>query len=222
MSAENAHRVRILFGGSFDPPTAAHRQLIEIALGAHPCAELVVIPAGTAPNKRDRATTPARHRLEMARIAFRDLPRVRVSDEEIVRGGTSWTVETLERHRDELGKSARLFFLLGADSLLGFGKWRQPQRILELAKILAVARPGFDLRDLDAVEDLDATTKTRLRAGILVGSGPDISSTELRARVRDAHGRGTEATAAKTDTIPHLDPAVRAYIDRHGLYQDPA
>lgn len=203
---------RILYGGSFDPPTMAHRFLVDTALRAYEGTdglEVVVIPAGTAPHKRDRETTAAEHRLGMCRAAFDDLaPRVRISDEEIVRGGTSWTVDTLARHREELGDDAELCFLLGADSLLSFDKWREPQRILRLARILAVARPGFPLERLDQLEGLDASERAKLRSGILEGEGPDVSSTMLRARFAEGRAPGPSLLA----------PRVLDYIDRHGLY----
>ena len=202
---------RILFGGSFDPPTRAHQQLVEIALAALPRAELVVIPAGRAPHKQGRHASLPEQRLAMARLAFTELPRVRVSDEEILRPETSWTVKTLERHRAQLGPDAQLYFLLGADSLLSFASWREPQRILSLAKILSVARPGFDLCQINSIEGLDSASKARLRAGILEGSGPQISSTDLRVSIQNGQRPGPEKIAAP----------VLAYIEAHGLYREP-
>lgn len=201
-------RTRIVYGGSFDPPTMAHRYLVDVALRAFPDAELLVIPAGVAPHKIGRDTTPAEHRLGMCRAAFGDHPRARISDEEIQRGGTSWTVDTLARHREELGPDAELCFLLGADSLLAFDTWREPERILELARILAVARPGFDLSKLDEIEGLDARARAELREGILEGKGPDISSTSIRASFAEGRAPGPRALA----------PRVLDYIEAHGLY----
>jgi nicotinate-nucleotide adenylyltransferase len=196
----------VLFGGTFDPPTLAHRRLVEIARAAIPGAEIVVIPAGQPPHKAHTACSPASLRLEMARLAFQDLDYVRVSDEECRLPGPSFTVETLERHRRELGER-ELYWLIGSDSLLELPTWRQPERILELAHVLTVARPGFDLAALDRLPGLTSEQRSRLRRGILADAGPPISATEVRQRL----GRGEDVGAG-------VDPRVLAYIAAHRLY----
>ncbi|MCA8971052.1 MAG: nicotinate (nicotinamide) nucleotide adenylyltransferase [Planctomycetes bacterium] len=217
MTAGRGAPVRILFGGSFDPPTLAHRMIAECALASVPNAELVVVPAAVSPHKRDRTTTPASHRLAMVRIAFEGLPRVRVSDEEIVRGGASYTVDTLQLHRDELGPDARLYFLVGADALLSFGRWREPERILTLAKIISVARPDFEFSALDKSEGTTPAMRARLRAGILDCRGPRISSTEVRDLLRSERTRADSETDTKLDSM--MDERVLAYIEAERLYR---
>ena len=202
--------VRIVFGGTFDPPTLAHRMVVECALASIQNAELIVVPAAVSPHKEGSTKTAASHRLAMARLAFDGLPRVRVSDEELVRGGTSFTVDTLQAHRDALGPDARLYFLVGADALLSFGRWREPERILSLAKILSVARPGFDLGQLDHADGLSDVMRARLRAGFLTCDALDISSTQLRQLIADGERPSTN----------HVDASVARYIEEHGLYRD--
>ena len=206
---------RILFGGSFDPPTIGHRRLIEIAGSEFPNAELRVVVAGQAPHKLGRQRTPARQRYAMARIAFVDLPLVRVSDEEIERRGPSYTVETLARHRRELGQRRDLGFLIGGDSLLDFASWREPDRILELARVLTVARPGYAVRALSRLRGLDARQKAKLREDLLDAEGPRISSTEIRAALRR-----TAAIQPRIRATPPrgLEVRVFEYIERHSLY----
>ena len=199
---------RVLFGGSFDPPTIGHRRLLEIAREAFPRAELRVVVAGQAPHKLDRRQTAARHRFAMARIAFVDLDGVHVSNEELVRDGPSYTVDTLARHRREVARRDQLGFLIGGDSLLDFATWREPGRILELARVLTVARPGYATRAIASLSGLDKRQKALLREGILDGKGPDISSTAIRAALR-----------APSSTPPHgLEVRVFEYIERHALY----
>ena len=200
-------RARILFGGSFDPPTRAHRELIEIGLHAFPKAELIVLPAGQAPHKLDAAPTSSALRLAMARLAFGQHARVRVSDEECQQAGPSYTYLTIERHRRELGADAELYWLIGSDSLLDFPTWRYPRRILELAQVLTVARPGFDVGALAGLTGLDRPQKRALRDGILDGAGPPISSTLVRAKF-----------AAQEDVSRFVEPAVLTFIEEHGLY----
>jgi nicotinate-nucleotide adenylyltransferase len=200
-------RTRILFGGSFDPPTLAHRRVVEVARAAFPEAEIVVVPAGAAPHKRRRERTDAEARLAMARLAFAGLAQVRVSDEEVRRPGPSFTVDTLAANRAELGDAADLFWLLGSDSLLDLPHWKEPHRILRLARVLTVARPGFDPAALDHLTGLDAAERGGLRRGVLPGTGPDLSSTEVRDRL----ARGDDVAAS-------VEPAVLAFIRERGLY----
>ncbi|MCB9880880.1 MAG: nicotinate (nicotinamide) nucleotide adenylyltransferase [Planctomycetes bacterium] len=217
MTSGRGAPVRILFGGSFDPPTLAHRLIAECALASVPNAELVVVPAAVSPHKQDRTTTAARHRLAMARIAFEGLPRVRVSDEEIVRGGASYTVDTLQLHRDELGADARLYFLVGADALLSFGRWREPDRILTLAKIISVARPDFEFSALDKSEGTTPAMRARLRAGILDCRGPRVSSTEVRNLLRSGTTSVDSGTGSPLESM--MDKRVLAYIEAEQLYR---
>ncbi len=198
-------RPRILFGGSFDPPQRAHRRAAEIALRAQPAAELVVVPAGRSPHKRRHEAGPE-HRLAMAELAFAGIGRV--SAEELHRPGPSYTVDTVTAHRLELGPGVPLFWLLGSDALAGFPTWREPQRILELARILIVPRPGHDPRAILEDAAFPPEIRGRLAAGILPEEAPAVSSTEVRRRLR-----------AGLPVGELLDPAVLAYIERHGLYR---
>lgn len=198
----------ILFGGSFDPPQLAHRFLIEAARRAHPEAEIVVIPAGRPPHKLDRHLSDDDQRLELCRIAFADLPEVRVSDEELHATEPNYTWKTLERHRAKLGPDVPLYWLLGSDSLLDLPHWRAPDRILHLARILTVPRPGFDVARLDTLPGLTAAQKQELREGILPEEAPPIAATRIR-----------RALAAGEDCSDELDPRVLAAIRQQGMYE---
>ncbi len=148
-------------------------------------------------------------RFELCELAFGSLARVRVSDEEIRRGGTSYTVETLRRHRGELGQEAELCWLLGSDSLLDLESWRKVHEILSLCQILTVPRPGFSVADLEQLSGFDAKEKKQLRAGILGKSlAAPISSTEVRTRL---------AQGQEVSTL--ISPAVLARIRQLGLYR---
>ncbi len=200
-------RARILFGGSFDPPQLAHRFLLEAARKHCREAEILVIPAGRPPHKLDRNLSDDAARLALCKIAFEDMPGVRVSAEELQGTEPNYTWKTLAHHRAELGPDRELYWLLGSDSLLDLPQWREPDRILELADILTVPRPGFDVGALADLPGLTAQQKSKLRAGILPAVAPAIAATQIRQALADGE-----------DCSAELDPRVQTYIHEHGMY----
>jgi nicotinate-nucleotide adenylyltransferase len=187
-----------LFGGTFDPPHVGHLALAEIARDRLRLDEVRFIPSGRPPHKRRGGLTPAARRLEMTRLAVRGNPAFTVSTVEIRRAGPSFTVETLRRVAAE-DPPARLFLLMGADSLDDFASWRDPQAIRRMATLVVAVRPGSR-----AVRGAAA----RRRVVRLENPALAVSSSLVRSLVRA--GR----------TVRYLVPdGVAAYIARHRLYR---
>jgi nicotinate-nucleotide adenylyltransferase len=188
-----------LFGGTFDPPHLGHLVLAECARDRLALDEVRFVPAGEPPHKRGRPVTPTAVRLAMVRLAVRGNRAFVVSTLETRRHGPSFTIETLRAVRAEAPR-ARLFLLMGADSLDEFVTWREPEAILGLATLAVAERPG---RGRPA-----ARLARRGRIAWLDNAEIDLSSSLVRARVRA--GR----------SIRYLVPeAVAAYIARHRLYR---
>jgi len=183
-----------LFGGTFDPPHVGHLALAEAARRRLRLDRVVFVPAGDPPHKRGRRLSPAADRLAMTRLAVRGLPGFEVSDLEIRRRGPSFTVDTLRRlaARDP---GARLYLLLGADSLEEFPTWRDPAGIRRLATLAVAGRPGH--------------RAPRGRGVVRIGGAElDVSSSRLRAQARAGH------------RLRVLVPdAVARYVERHRLYR---
>jgi len=181
-----------LLGGVFDPPHIGHVELARAAMAQLELEALLVLVVADPGHKR--ATTPAETRFELTRLAFEDLPATRVELDRHTR-----TVDSLEER-----KIADAVFILGADELADFSQWKQPERVLELARLAVAMRPGVsDERILEA--------RTRLAAPdrILSFDMPavPISSSEIRERV------------ARGESIDGLVPAqVLDAIMRLGLY----
>jgi nicotinate-nucleotide adenylyltransferase len=204
-----------LFGGTFDPPHFGHLVLAEWARVRLRLERVLFMPAGTPPHKRGRPLTAATHRLAMARLAVRGNPAFQVSDLEARRGGPSFTVDTL-RALHARDPEARLYFLMGADSLADFAGWHEPQAIARLATLVVAGRPGSGdraallgrrFRSLVAGR---STASARGRGRVVVLDNPlvAVSSSELRARARAGL------------SLRYLVPdAVAAYVERHGLYR---
>ena len=185
-----------ILGGVFDPPHNGHVSLARAAISELLLDELLVLVVADPGHKQ--ATTPADVRLELAQQAFDDVPAARVALDRHAR-----TVDSLEERR----MPTDTYFILGADELAGFESWKSPQRVLELVRVAVAMRPGVARDTVEAVRE-------RLGVpGRIVEFEIDplpISSSEIRARVRD--GRAID------DLVP---ASIAEAITRLGLYGQP-
>ena len=195
-------RIGVL-GGTFDPIHNGHLAIAEEARAALGFDQVLFVPAARQPLKRGEHCAEPHQRLEMARLACLGNSAFEVSPIEIERAGPSYTVDTLEALRS-IG-SSDLHFIVGADAAADLYRWRAAGRIVALARIVVIGRPGFALDRAALGQHLP---KLEARLTLLEGPGLDISSSELRHRI--ASGR----------PIRYLTPEpVVEYIARHGLYQ---
>jgi nicotinate-nucleotide adenylyltransferase len=192
-----------LMGGTFDPIHHGHLAAAEECREALGLEHVVFVPNRQPPHKKSYPVTDAEHRYNMCVLATASNAYFSVSRVELSRPGPSYTVDTLRTFRAALGEEVELFFITGADAVLEILSWRAPDAILQECWLVAVHRPGFDLRRLEGV--LGAERAARIITVAMPGL--DISSTELRRRV--AAGR----------SIKYLTPEpVEAYIHKLGLY----
>lgn len=200
-----------LFGGAFDPPHDAHLALARAAIDQLALDRLHVLPTGDAWHK-SRPLSPAADRLAMCRLAFADLPQVRVDDRELRRDGATYTIDTLtELHAEE--PAAQLFLVIGADQAAAFHRWRQAADILRLAIILIAVRadPSGANAVFDAKNPLPGVAVDAARVHPLRLPAMPHSATAVRGLV------------AAGQPVGHLVPApVAGYIATHHLYQSPA
>jgi nicotinate-nucleotide adenylyltransferase len=119
-----------ILGGVFDPPHVGHVALARAAIEHLEFHELLVLVVADPGHKR--AATPAATRLELTRLAFEDVPGVRVELDPYAR-----TVDSLEARRPE-----DALFILGADEVADFSSWKRPERVLELVRLAVAMRPG--------------------------------------------------------------------------------
>lgn len=187
-----------IFGGSFNPPHVGHLVIAEWMREEFGLDRIVWVPAARSPFKVEADLVEPSHRLEMVRCAVQGNPAFDVSDVEIRRGGTSYTVDTLRqltaRHPND-----RLFLLMGSDSLAGFPEWREPEEILAMAGLLVFRRPNVE----------DPPLPEHFREHVRYADAPllAISATDVRER------------CAARKSVRYLVPdAVRVYIQSHDLY----
>lgn len=196
-----------VFGGTFDPIHIGHLAIAEEARSSLDLDEVLVIPAGEPWLKAGQQVAEASHRMAMVELAVKSYPGLRASDIEVRRSGSTYTVDTLAELRQRSAPGTELYLVLGTDSLMDIGRWRQPQRLLELSSLVGIIRPGyteFDPGSLDAISP-GAGAKVRLLKGPML----DVSAATLRRRV----SRGLSITGDVPETV-------EAYILQHGLYRD--
>lgn len=185
-----------IYGGSFDPPHLGHLLPVLDAAEQLGLDGVRFVPAAVQPLKVGYASASPADRLAMTQRLVQGIPGFSVDPAEIDRPGLSYTVDTLADVAAEV-PGAALFLLLGADAYALFEQWRDPERVRRLATIAVMVRG-------------DGAPAPHGRPGVQVlqSRRVDISSTELRARVRD--GR----------TIRGFVPdAVADYIAEHRLYR---
>jgi len=195
MDGERA-AVRVgVFGGTFDPVHVGHLAIGNAALESVPLDRVVFVLARRAPLKERRPVASEADRLAMLELAVAGEPRFSVSRVELDREGPSYTVDTLER----LTGPDDLFLILGGDAIADFPRWKDTDRIAELATLVVAERPGAPERAGNAPN-----------TSIVAFDAPrvDISSRELRAR------------AARGRSLRYLVPdPVWRHIEARGLYR---
>lgn len=196
-----------IIGGTFDPIHNGHLIIAQEAALSLKLNRVLFIPAGDPPHKQKRAVSAAHHRFAMVQKAIANNPLFEVSTIEIDRPGLSYTVETLATLRQLYQTDDEFFFIIGVDAVADMLSWQSPERVLQLAKLAVVARPGYSL----SLEKLQAGLPNTLLSECLVNVETpqiEIASSWLRERVKSGL------------PIRYLVPDdVAAYIEENKLYQ---
>jgi nicotinate-nucleotide adenylyltransferase len=185
-----------ILGGSFDPPHIGHLMMARTAADKLGLDEVYLMPALRPPHKDPEGLSAWEDRLEMTRLAARDLDNVEVSLQEIHTPGASYTVELLRRFRSRY--NGYLYFILGADSLRDMPRWREPEAIVDLATIVVFPRSGI---------------------APVLEMGGHVSIVVIEAPVIDVSSSGLREKCRAGGSIEGLVPQpVLDYILDHSLY----
>ena len=197
-------RVGIL-GGTFDPVHRGHVEIARRAMEEAALERVIFIPAAQPRLKSGEPSATPQQRMEMLRLAVEDAPGFEVSGMELRRSGPTLTVETLREIREERGPDTELVFILGLDVLGRFDQWVEPGRVVELARLLAVSRPGYAGFDWPSFYARNPYADGRVDC--IESTDIDISASELRRRL--SNGQAVSGLLPK---------AVERYIRENGLY----
>lgn len=194
-----------ILGGTFDPVHNGHIRIAEEVMSCLDLAKVVFAPAGKPWLKGDSPVTSVEHRVEMVRLAIAGRTGFELSLVDVERPGPSFTVDTIEDLRAQLGEETELYFIIGQDNLFQLPQWKDAARLVKLCRIVAVPRPGYEMPDLKRLNKLISGISQSLI--MLDRPEIDISATDIKERV------------AQGLSIRSLVPdAVAEYIKRQGLY----
>jgi len=188
-----------LFGGTFDPPHIGHLLVAQTIFEAENFDNIVFIPTFNTPQKNN--ITDIKDRLAMLRMGVTSNPNFEISDLEIQRGGTSYTIDTVREYKSDQDYDSReLYYLIGSDSLQKFYTWKEPREILDECQVIVALRPGFRPSDIS----------NWILRKVRFASIPrfEISSSTIRSRWQE------------NKTIRYMvTQPVWEYINDHGIYK---
>lgn len=189
-----------LFGGTFDPLHLGHLLIAQTVCEAENFDKVIFVPALNPPHKNGKIISSIENRMEMLDSAIADNPKFEISNIEIQRGGTSYSIDTVTQFKSEYNISRQnLYFLIGSDTLIHFDKWRRPKDIVKEVMVLVAVRPGFKLSSIP----------TWILHNIQFANIPrfEISSTNIRNRWKE------------NKTIRYMVPlSVWEIINKNNLY----
>jgi nicotinate-nucleotide adenylyltransferase len=193
-----------ILGGTFDPPHIAHLVMADQARGQLNLSPVLFVPAGAPPHKLDRTLSSVEHRVAMTQLAIAGEADFALSRVDVDRPGPHYTADTLALLR-ATHSEAELYLLIGSDSLRDLARWHDPARVIALARLAVMRRPGVE-PDWQSLES--SLPGIARRVDWLDAPWLDVSSTDIQRRVREGI------------SIRHLvSEAVEQYIIEHKLYR---
>lgn len=214
-----------ILGGTFNPIHLGHTLPAKAVSAYLSLDKIFLIPASIPPHKTS-PNVSAKHRAAMVKLACEAEPLFSCDERELKRDGYSFTVDTLKVLSKE-HPSARLYFIMGLDSLLTFTTWHKYQEILSLCHLVVNTRPNYQLNDINQATQLllnqhqvdEVKVLKNIKSGgilLLPSSLPNydehlninLSSSEVRQRL-----------LKKQDCQHLIDPKVFAFINKNNLYR---
>lgn len=203
---DNTKKKIAILGGTFNPIHNGHLLMAKTAL-AYGMDEVWFVPSGVSYLKAGTNVLSKELRLEMTKLAVKDMEKCSVSTIEIDREGNTYSYETMQA-LSERYPEFEFYFVLGADSVFTMETWKCPDILMKVCKLLTVVRGEMDTQALNAkIEEL--SQKYGAKIHLMPMDKADISSTDIRKYYASGN-------------VAHKDvPAkVDAFIREHQLYQN--
>jgi nicotinate-nucleotide adenylyltransferase len=222
-----------LFGGTFDPVHLGHLAVARAAASQFDLKRVYFVPAFIPPHKSVQPITAFGHRYAMVALATTGekmfVPSLLESPEHRPQHGANYSIDTIRNFKPTLGKSDRLFFLIGIDAFLEISTWREPEALLREAEFIVVSRPGFSLADVGAalpekLRPSEEVTKAMCKhpaKGDIVLSGATIHLLEgVAEKISATQIRSAAERNRPLDKL--VGGAVADYMRKQGLYRSAA
>ena len=193
-----------IFGGTFDPPHQGHFILAEQLKNNFELTEIMFMPTGKPPHKKDKVISPNEDRLNMLKLAVEENDFFSLSDWELQNEGYSYTAKTLAHFVPQID-AEEVFFIIGADSLAEIFKWKNPEYLLSEANFIVFNRPGYDLKEITSQKKYETYLDNIFT---YQGLNIEISS----SFIRDEIGKGNSIRYLTLDKI-------EKYIEENNLYR---
>jgi nicotinate-nucleotide adenylyltransferase len=215
-----------IYGGTFDPVHSGHLEIGRRVSEFFAIDEFLFMPARVAPHKVGQEAASTFDRYAMLALATQNDPRLSVSRFELDGPGRQYTVDTLVHFRSSYNELVDLFFVMGADSWAEVTTWREWQRLVTLANLVVITRPGHeipiegfadatshitDLRGVKNAAIADMVEPGRSQIFVTDIVAVDVSATAVRRAVR-------EQSDEKLERL--VPPPVADYIRKYGLYRN--
>ncbi|MDU5106294.1 MULTISPECIES: nicotinate-nucleotide adenylyltransferase [unclassified Clostridium] len=170
-----------ILGGTFNPIHLAHLYIAYEAKSQLNLDKIIFMPAGSPPHKKDKEVLEASLRYNMVCEAIKSYEDFEISDYEIHKTGYSYTYETLEKFKSE---DNELYFITGADCLMDIEKWKKPEEIFKLSRLVVFNRPGYSKKNLIIQKDkIEMKFNTSIKFLDIIDL--EISSSMIRKRIEE-------------------------------------
>jgi nicotinate-nucleotide adenylyltransferase len=162
-----------LFGGSFDPVHLGHLLVAQAAHEELALDRLFFIPAAQSPFKPEHQLAAPLERVRLLRLALAGKSWCEIDEQEIERGGISYSIDTLRGYARRF-PGAHLLYLIGADHVAKLPQWRDAEELARTAEFVVISRPG----------QVEVAVPKPFRARTLAGFPLGVSSSQIRSRVK--------------------------------------
>ncbi len=196
-----------IMGGTFNPVHKGHLALARTAKKEFALDQVVFIPSGNPPHKDPGEVIDKEERFKMVRMAIKGKKGYFASRIELDRPGYSYAVDTFNALKKHFGKKAKLFYIMGLDSISEILEWRKPLELFELCEFIVGTRPGTRIRTFRRLVKFPPLQKEVDKIH-LMELRENISASEIRERLK--------AGKSVRQSVPKV---VERYIRKKGLYQ---
>ncbi|MCX5725592.1 MAG: nicotinate-nucleotide adenylyltransferase [Candidatus Saganbacteria bacterium] len=198
-------RIGIL-GGTFNPIHKGHIGIAKEARKDFELGRVIFVPTGVPPHKSREGIVDKEHRFKMIKIAISKIPYFSVSRVELDRKGYSYAIDTFGKLKKEFGKSAKLFYIMGLDSINEILSWRKPLDLFKMCEFIVATRPGAKIRTFRRLVKFPPLA-LNIDKIHLIEHKMDISSSDIRKRLKEGRSVAKEVPGE-----------VLKYIEKNELY----